>query len=102
MAETVRVYLHRKRGFRRADQKEHTFYGPGQVDLPVDVAREMGFSVASQPRVVLDGPTAKALADAGLDTPARIRAATDEQLTAVPGVGQKKLEQIRQKFGREG
>lgn len=101
MSDTVKVYMHRARSFRRADQNTPTWYGPGPVTLPADVARLMGYDVPNQPRSVIAGAVAIALANAGFDTPEKIKAATDEQLRELPGVGPKALESIRMRYGQE-
>jgi hypothetical protein len=52
-------------------------------------------------RTFLDGhgsePDIIALVEAGYDTPRKIKAATDEQLLAVPGIGAGKLAALRQR-----
>ena len=52
-------------------------------------------------RAFLDGHGSEsdiiALVDAGFDTPRRIKSASDEQLLAVPGIGQGKLAAIRER-----
>ena len=52
-------------------------------------------------RMFLDGHGSEsditALVEAGFDTPRRIKAASDEQLLAIPGIGQGKLAALREK-----
>jgi len=45
-----------------------------------------------------DPELAEKLVRAGFDNPAKLRAASDKQLKAVPGVGQASLDKIRKKF----
>lgn len=44
---------------------------------------------------------AEALVKAGLDSPRKIKAATDEQLEAVPGIGRATREAIRGRFPKQ-
>ena len=57
-------------------------------------------------KIFLDGHGAEtviiALVEAGYDTPRRIKAATDEQLLAVPGIGPAKLAALREKCPYSG
>ena len=46
----------------------------------------------------LERTDAEALVKAGLDTPARLKAATDKQIEAVPGVGKAKRAELRERF----
>ena len=45
-----------------------------------------------------DTELAQALVRAGLDTPRKIKAATDKELLAVPGVGQTRRAELRKQF----
>ena len=45
---------------------------------------------------------AQALVKAGLDSPRKIKAATDEQLEQVKGIGPSKLSKIRTRMPRRG
>ena len=45
---------------------------------------------------------AGALVEAGLDTPAKIKGATDAQIKAIPGVGPATVKKIRQAFPKQG
>ena len=44
----------------------------------------------------------QALVDAGYDTPRKIKAATDNELKQVKGIGQGKLDRIRTRMPRRG
>jgi len=45
-----------------------------------------------------DTELAQALVRAGLDTPRKIKRATDKELLAVPGVGQARRAELRKRF----
>ena len=49
-------------------------------------------------RLGLEQADAAALVQAGFDTPAKIKAATDKKLEAVPGVGKAKRAKLRERF----
>lgn len=46
----------------------------------------------------LDGDTVKLLKDAGFDTPAKVIAASDDDLLSIKGVGQATLKKIREVY----
>jgi len=55
-------------------------------------------------RLVVLGLTendASALVKAGLDTPRKIKAATDKAIEAVPGIGKAKRAELRERFPRK-
>lgn len=49
-------------------------------------------------RLLRDEELARALVAAGLDTPAKIKAASDQRLLAVKGVGPATKQKIRERF----
>ncbi len=49
-------------------------------------------------RLSVDRADAERLVNAGLDTPRKIKAATDKQLEAVPGIGKAKRAELRERF----
>lgn len=53
-------------------------------------------------RMLEDRNLAEALVAAGLDTPAKIKAASDQRLLAVKGVGQATKQKIRERFPKRG
>lgn len=56
----------------------------------------MAAPASEEPAQGLDAEVTKILKDAGYDGPDEIRAASDEDLLAVKGIGPKKLDEIRQ------
>ena len=58
----------------------------------------MNARVQKLQRLGLEQADAEALVKAGLDTPARLKAATDKQIEAVPGVGKAKRAELRERF----
>jgi len=49
----------------------------------------------------IDLSDVQALVKAKLDTPAKIKAASDKQLEAIPGIGKAKREKLRERFPRK-
>ena len=45
---------------------------------------------------------AEALIKAGLDTPRKIKAASDKAIEAVPGIGKAKRAELRERFPKKG
>lgn len=46
----------------------------------------------------VDKADAETLVKAGLDTPAKIKIATDTKLEALPGIGKAKVKKLRERF----
>lgn len=49
-------------------------------------------------RLGIDRTDAGTLVNGGLDTPAKIKAATDQQIEALPGIGKAKVKKLRERF----
>ena len=45
---------------------------------------------------------AETLVEAGFDKPSKIRKASNEDLEAVPGIGEVKRQELKDKFGKKG
>lgn len=89
------------------------FYGPGQVDLPDEVAQALEAKgaflspqaeqhAADESPVVPPIPAAdilQKLAEAGYTSPDAIARASDAELLAVKGIGPASLAQIREAYG---
>jgi hypothetical protein len=94
------------------------FYGPGTLDVPDALAERVdqvmgaeGALVERRPEpaaspigrpAVLDPRIAATLARAGYVDEQAIRAASDDDLLAVDGIGQASLRQIREVYGEPG
>jgi ERCC4-type nuclease len=50
----------------------------------------------------LEEKDAEALVKAGLDTPRKIKAASDKEIEAVPGIGKAKRAELRERFPKKG
>ena len=59
----------------------------------------VGASASGYPSEPLEESTVQLLSDAGYDTMEKVRRASDENLFAIKGVGEKTLAEIREKVG---
>lgn len=73
--------------------RQTVYYGPGRVEVPLSVARQLGYTAQPIESITTEA-LAAALRDSGFATVDDISRATIEQLTAVSGVGDKTAEKL--------
>lgn len=80
---------HRDAAWQQAERNE----------VMADIAEHLLATYSSAPAGGLDKDVTKVLAGAGYEGPEAIREASDEDLLAIKGIGQKTLVEIREKVG---
>lgn len=69
-------------------------------EVMADIVEDLVSAQAGQyPSEPLDESTVQLLSDAGYDTLEKVRGASDEELLGIKGLGEKTLEEIREKVG---